>query len=161
MASSPSSPAFLFVPGYFHTPHFFQFIVANLQEQGHFAEAVSLPTIGDNGWKFGLDDEIQAVQESVAKIVDSRKQDVVLVCHSYGGWPGSRAVKGWDKALREQEGKVNGISQLVFLSAFLIPEGGRGPLDFIAKPEWINYTTVSLHWTRVSSFYVSPCSRYI
>lgn len=117
-------PAFLFVPGAFRTPFLYEPILLSLRERGFQAEAVSFPTIGSDPSvaKYGLIDEIGAVQGRVAEIVDGQHRDVILVCHSYGGWPGSRAVHGWDRPTQEAQGKNNDIVRLIFLSAFLLPE---------------------------------------
>ena len=132
------TPAFVFVPGAFHTPFHFSPIVSELRTQGYQAETVAFPTIGPRAQQYGLKDEIEAVRDGVAEIIDSQHKDIILVCHSYGGWPASRAITGWDKSTREKSGRRNGILQLFFINAFLVPEGiSLSTLFQGAVPDWV------------------------
>ena len=118
------SPAFVFVPGVNHTPLFYQSTVDYLISRGYGASAVNYPTVGPPNQTVGTTyyDEIHAIQTIVAEYVESQHRDVILVCHSYGGWPGSKAVLGWDKATRERNNQTNGIIELFFLGAFILPD---------------------------------------
>lgn len=80
-----------------------------------------MPTVGHDTVGTGFQDEVKAIQDAVAEYVN-REKDVILVSPSYGGWPRSRAVKGWDKPTRELNNETIGIVELVFLGAFLLPE---------------------------------------
>lgn len=108
----------------------------HLNRRGYEATTVHYPTIGYNTSGTTYDDEVKSVQYTVAEYVENQHKDVVLFCHSYGGWPGSRAVKGWDKATREQHGLQNGIIELVFLAAFLLPDNAPTAV-YSALPDWI------------------------
>ncbi|KAL8830818.1 MAG: hypothetical protein Q9191_001216 [Dirinaria sp. TL-2023a] len=91
---------------------------------GQESVAVAYPTCGYGTESTKQWDEVIAIREVIASKLDRKEeqQDVVLVLHSYGGWPGSRAVKGLDKATRLQNGHFNGIIEVVFIAAFLLPE---------------------------------------
>ncbi|KAI9667149.1 MAG: hypothetical protein M1831_001326 [Alyxoria varia] len=99
-----------------------------------------MPTIGVGAGHYGLADEVATIQKTITQIidgVDGASQDVILVCHSYGGWPGSRAVQGLDKVSRQSQGKQHGIIRLFFMSAFLLPEGASGLVDALPEiPAW-------------------------
>lgn len=132
-----SNPAFVIVPGVSHTPIFFQSVVDLLNRRGYQAKTVAYPTVGYNVSGTTYNDEVKSIQDAVAHYVENQHTDVILVCHSYGGWPGSRAVKGWDKTTREQLGLQNGIIELVFLAAFLIPD--NAPMAaFSVLPDWLS-----------------------
>jgi hypothetical protein len=62
-----------------------------------------------------------AIRQAVQRELDGGR-DVVLVLHSYGGWPGICAVVGLDKAARMAAGESTGIVELVFIAAFLLPD---------------------------------------
>lgn len=87
------------------------------------ATTVEYPTIGPKAEQYSFKDDVDAVRDTVERTMSSLDSDVILVSHSYGGWPASRALNGLDKTSREQDGKRNGIVALVFLAAFIVPDG--------------------------------------
>lgn len=136
MAKSSQRPAFVLVGGVSHTPVFFNALIKELNGHGYEAHAVSCPTVGRNTVGTTQKDEVKAIQDAVAHFVDDRHQDVVLVLHSYGGWLGSRAVRGFDKESREKQGKKNGIVEVVFIAAFLLPDNAK-MADYSYLPDWL------------------------
>lgn len=131
-------PAFVFVPGAFHSEFHFRPIISELNARGYPAQAVSFPSIGPNALKYGLKDEIQAIHDVVEDIIGSRHRDVVIVPHSYGGWPASRAIKDLDKPTRQKLGFRNGIIHLFWMNAFIVPEGTSVVNIFHGNmPDWI------------------------
>ena len=48
---------------------------------------------------------------------------MILVAHSYGGIPAGGAAYGLSKYAREKDGRKGGIVGLVYMSAFVVPEG--------------------------------------
>ncbi|KAI9659871.1 MAG: hypothetical protein M1821_001223 [Bathelium mastoideum] len=136
MPRSSELPAFVIVGGVSHTPIFFKALIAELEGRGYDAHAVSYPTVGKNTVGTKQKDEVKAIQDAVARYVDGQHQDVILLLHSYGGWPGSRAVIGLDKETRERQGKTNGIVEIVFLAAFLLPD--NAPMaQYSHLPLWL------------------------
>jgi len=59
---------------------------------------------------------------AVKEEVESGK-DVILVMHSYGGIAGSDGLKGLSSLERQKLGKKGGVKALVYLCAFVLPEG--------------------------------------
>lgn len=135
---SSQKPVYVLLGGVCHTPAFMTPLIAELQKLGYDATAVAYATMGPNIETAEQWDDVRAVQDAVSHIVDEQQRDVILMLHSYGGWVGSRAVKGLDKETREKNGKKNGIMEVVFLAAFLIPDNAE-----IAKhaqqPEWLTF----------------------
>ncbi|KAH8695015.1 Alpha/beta hydrolase fold-1 [Talaromyces proteolyticus] len=130
------SQAFVLVGGVSHTAAFFEVLIKELEHHGHQSHAVSYPTVGCDTAGTTQQDEVKAIQDAIAHFVDDEQKDVILVMHSYGGWPGSRAVKGFDKETRIKEGKQHGIIELVFLAAFLLPD--NAPMaQFSYLPHWL------------------------
>ena len=123
-----SKPVYVFVGGVSHTPAFFEDLTKELASRGHDSTTVPYPTCGDNTENVKQWDEVIDL--------DGKNQDVVLVMHSYGGWPGSRAVKGLDKETRRKNGKATGIVEIVFLAAFLLPD--NAPMaQYSYLPPWL------------------------
>ena len=103
---------------------------------GYESTAVAFPTCGDNTENTKQWDEVTAIQEAISSQLDGKNLDVVLVLHSYGGWPGSRAVKGLDKETRLKNGTSTGIIEVVFLAAFILPD--NAPMaQFSYLPPWL------------------------
>lgn len=133
---TPSSTAFVFAGGVSHPPVLFERIIKELNSRGYEAEAIAYPTIGADNKGKTLQDEYQHIRDTTNRIADSGK-DVVLVGHSYGGWPASRAVKDADKEARKAAGKEHGVIEIAFFAAFLIPEDAD--MKFYSYlPPWID-----------------------
>ena len=130
------NPVFVFVGGVSHTPVFFGDLIQYMASYGHESIAVAFPTCGNNTENTKQWDEVTAIQESILSQLDHKQKNVVLVLHSYGGWPGSRAVKGLDKETRQKNGKATGIIEVVFLAAFLLPD--NAPMaQYSYLPPWL------------------------
>ena len=137
MAHDSQNPAYVIVGGVSHTPAFFDTLIRELNALGYVSKAVAYPTIGDTNFGTGQKDEVKAIQDTIEYFVDAQNKDVVLLLHSYGGWPGSRAVKGYDKESRDKQGKKYGIREIVFLAAFLLPD--NAPMaKYSHLPPWIS-----------------------
>ena len=132
---SPSKPVYVFVGGVSHTPAFFEDMIKHMATLGYDSTAVAFPTCGENTANAKQWDEVVAVQRVISRFLD-QDRDVVLVLHSYGGWPGSRAVKGLDKETRVRNGKFTGVVEVVFLAAFLLPD--NAPMaQYSYLPPWL------------------------
>ena len=131
-----SKPIYVFVGGVSHTPAFFEDLMQQMTAHGYESTAVAFPTCGHDTENVKQWDEVVAIQNAVSRCLDSKSQDVVLVLHSYGGWPGSRAVKGLDKETRQQNGKTTGIVEVVFLAAFLLPDNAA-MANYSYLPPWL------------------------
>ena len=131
------NPIYIFVGGVSHTPAFFDDVIQHMAALGYESVAVAYPTCGRGTETTKQWDEVTAIGEVIARKLDREEQDVVLVLHSYGGWPGSRAVKGLDKPTRQQNGKSNGIIEVVFIAGFLLPD--NAPVaQYSHLPPWLD-----------------------
>ena len=131
-----AKPVYVFVGGVSHTPAFFEDLIKEMTAHGYESTAVAFPTCGDNTENVKQWDEVTAIQNVVSSFLDGKNQDVVLVLHSYGGWPGSRAVKGLDQEARQKNGKSTGIVEVVFIAAFLLPD--NAPMaQYSYLPPWL------------------------
>src|ERR1700735_2036756 len=85
-----AKPVYVFVGGVSHTPAFFEDLIKEMTAHGYESTAVAFPTCGDNTENAKQWDEVTAIQDVVSNFLDGKNQDVVLVLHSYGGWPARR-----------------------------------------------------------------------
>lgn len=70
----------------------------------------------------GMSDDVQAVRTALEAVV-GEENEVAVIMHSYGGFPGSTACKGTSKEDRIQEGKKGGLVRLVYIASFAVEEG--------------------------------------
>lgn len=121
------------VPGAWHTAKCYDILVPHLQSAGYETAALTLPSVGANPPVQSIDPDVEHIRNNIQPFLDQGK-DVVLVMHSYGGIPGSSAMKGFSKADRQAQGQPGGVCALVYLCAWMIDEnttardngGGRG-----------------------------------
>ena len=113
-----------FNPG--HSPNSFAPTTTLLTKAGYDVHGVHLPSYGANPPLKSFDPDVLAVKDVVNKVLSTGK-DVVMIFHSYGGVVGCEALKEY---VNEHETGKSGkqgwgrIRRLVFVAAFVLPEGG-------------------------------------
>jgi pimeloyl-ACP methyl ester carboxylesterase len=114
---------FVLVHGAWHGGWCWRRVADLLERRGHKVFAPTLTGLGERshliGGSINLDTHITDVV-NVLKWEDLG--DVVLVGHSYGGWPISGAI----------EQALDRIASVVYLDAF-VPEDGQKPLDLASE----------------------------
>jgi pimeloyl-ACP methyl ester carboxylesterase len=118
-----SKPTIVFVPGAWHTPECFELVETRLKSAGYEYIGVRTPSVCKES-PFPKDgrDDVEAVRTALNSALGDGN-DVVVVMHSYGGFPGSAACKGMSKEDRMKGGKKGGVIRLVYIASFAIPEG--------------------------------------
>src|SRR5690349_7122618 len=81
---------FLFVPGAWHRPNYFDGLISELAKQGYSSETVSLNVDASPAIE-SFDPDVNALLSKLTELMDSDK-DVVLGIHSYAGIVGTEAV---------------------------------------------------------------------
>ena len=152
-ANTSVKPTIVFVPGAHHGPEHFSPIISLLEQQSYPSVAVSLLSIGIEAETASLSEDVFAIREVLARLVEAEKKDVVLVIHSYGGVPGCQTIRGLDKETRVAEGKEGGIIHCVFLAALLVPKGETlvGAVGGGGLPPWSD-RDVSLRVAQASTY---------
>jgi pimeloyl-ACP methyl ester carboxylesterase len=128
-----SKAEFVFVPGAWHGPDSFAPTTSALEKLDFVVHGVDIPSVGANPPLKSFAPDVEVVKSAVNKVLASGK-DVVMLYHSYGGAVGSEALADYLK-----EGKKEGwgrIRRLVYIAAFVLPEGGSlmGALGFKPLP---------------------------
>ncbi|HSV55410.1 MAG TPA: alpha/beta fold hydrolase [Burkholderiaceae bacterium] len=103
---------FVLVHGSWHGAWCWHKVVPLLRQAGHSAIAVDLPGHGRD-WTAARDVSMQSYVDTVAKVLDAQSEPVILVGHSRGGIVISQTA----------EQRPEKIQTLVYLAAFLIPNG--------------------------------------
>lgn len=118
-----TKPAFIFVPGAWHTPSCFSLVTDRLSNHGYTSHGLSLPSVGANPGLPDFSADVHALRDLINERV-SAAEDVIVVLWSYGSFVGTEAVlPSMLKSFRESEGQKGGVVHLVYLAAFLIPVG--------------------------------------
>lgn len=82
-----------------------------------------------------MEEDVTAVRKAINALMDAGK-DVVVVMHSYGGIPGSAAVRGLEKT-----GAKAGVIRLVYVASFALREGEAIPTknDYESMKQFAEY----------------------
>lgn len=122
MASS--HPSFVIVPGAWHQPEMYEKLVPFLDNAGYSAVIISLPSCDtQDPQKVTCSTDAEAIRRQIVRSIEADGKDIVVVCHSYGGIPGGGAAYGLSKTARAKEEKKGGITGLIYVSGFVVPEG--------------------------------------
>ena len=99
-----------------------------LKEAGYSTELLQLVTV--NNAALTIQDDADALERVLYSLIEQQGQNVVLYLHSYAGFPGSTAIKGYSKTERLAAEKRGGVIGLIYQSAF-IPKQGDTLLQMI------------------------------
>ena len=118
-----SHPSFLVVPGAWHQPEAYEKLVTSLETAGYSAHATSLPSCDTQDPENATcSADAEAVRKAILRSIDAGGNDLVVVCHSYGGIPGGGAAYGLNKTARAKDGKEGGVIGLIYLAGFVVLE---------------------------------------
>lgn len=119
-----ASPTIVFIPGAWVTPALYQHFLQALSAAGYGVHYAAYPSL-DPADPSTADCETDAkdIERSLRTLVEGEGKDVLLVMHSYAGMPGAAAAVGLGKSERQQQGLAGGVIGMVFIGAFVVPEG--------------------------------------
>lgn len=122
--SSKTMTTILFVPGAWIAPAFYRPFLQALTVAGYDTHFAGYPSFNpEDPTTTTCQADTDAITVTLKSLVEDEGKDVVVFMYSYGGMPGAAAATGLAKSQRAQEGKVGGVIGLIFLAAFLVPEG--------------------------------------
>lgn len=114
----------LFVPGAWITKAFYEPFLQALTIAGYDVRYGGYPSLDPKDPSTtDCHADTEAITAVLRPLVEDEGKDVLLFMHSYAGMPGAAAATGLAKSQRTQEGKVGGVIGLLFLGAFVVPEG--------------------------------------
>jgi pimeloyl-ACP methyl ester carboxylesterase len=117
-----SKPAFVFVHGAWHTPGCWRKVTDILESQGYRTSCPALPSTHASPPIPDLAPDADAVRSAVTRLLDEGLE-VVVVCHSYGGIPTCEGLRDLDVKSRKENNSPGGVIRLVYISAYMVPEG--------------------------------------
>jgi pimeloyl-ACP methyl ester carboxylesterase len=125
-----NKPTFLFVPGAWHFPAYFDPLISYLSDHGYPSVAVTLPAVNSSPAVTSLQPDVDAAAAALATLLDDGT-DVVVVMHSYGGMVGTGAVgqvvyerRAAADAEGGRGGKTGRVKRLVYVTAH-VPHDGQ------------------------------------
>ncbi|KEQ62008.1 alpha/beta-hydrolase [Aureobasidium melanogenum CBS 110374] len=116
-----SKPVLILSPGAWHPAEVYGKLVPHLEAEGYKTVLHDWPSIQQAPVK-SFDEDIQAIRTAVLSEADAGN-DVVIIAHSWSGSPVNSSVADLSKAERTKQGKPGGIVKLIFLCAFVVPQG--------------------------------------
>lgn len=114
-------PVFILCPGAWHPAEAYGKIIPHLEARGYRTILHDWPSIQQAPVK-SFDEDIQSIRATTLKEADAGN-DVVVVAHSWSGSPVNSSVVDLSKVVRAKHGLPGGVIKLVFLCAFVVPEG--------------------------------------
>jgi pimeloyl-ACP methyl ester carboxylesterase len=122
--ATAEKPTLVFVPGAWHPPSCYDIIIKILSSPPYSYPCVAIktPTVGAEPPILTLQHDVDAIRAVTTVLADDGKE-ILLVMHSYGGLPGSQSCEELAKNERERQGKKGGVIALVYIAAFVFPEG--------------------------------------
>ncbi|KAI1470489.1 alpha/beta-hydrolase [Daldinia caldariorum] len=118
-----SKPIFVLLHGAWHTPQCWDILIYTLNELGYSAVAPALPSSGSIPPTPDWSKDVETISNTVEDLV--KENDVVVVMHSFSGMTGGMALGGLGKETRAAKGLKGGVIRLIYLAAFLVPEGSQ------------------------------------
>ncbi|KAF2820259.1 alpha/beta-hydrolase [Ophiobolus disseminans] len=113
----------LLVCGGWHVPRSYSKLSEQLELAGYDVHVPALPSVsGSRPPNADLYSDTETVR-SVAKELVSAGHEIVVLMHSYGGQVGTNALHGLSLETRRKEGLTGGVSNLIYLTAYALPEG--------------------------------------
>jgi pimeloyl-ACP methyl ester carboxylesterase len=118
-----SKATIVLVTGAWHPSSAYEDLIALLEKAGYPVLVTTLPSLNPKD-PSGCDctSDAASVREQFLPTIEEGK-DVIVLCHSYGGIPAGGAARGLSKSVRMKQGDKGGVVGLIYLSAFVVPEG--------------------------------------
>lgn len=118
-----NKPTIVIVPGAWQLRTGWKQFISILEAAGYPTAYVDPPTLGGTTLPLaGLADDVAAARKTLVGLLDEGKY-VRILCHSAGGVVASNAVEGLDTASRKAQGLEGGVTQVIYMSAFMLPAG--------------------------------------
>jgi pimeloyl-ACP methyl ester carboxylesterase len=134
-----SKPHIVLVPGAWHAPFYMDTLVSKLQDLGYTIHARQMPSVGNPSPPTDLTQDIATLRSLVSDAIGSANNDVVVICHSWGGIVTGSGLVGLSKTERLAEGKSGGVVKTGYIAALIVPEGvSLMDAGGDRQPEWFD-----------------------
>lgn len=141
-------PVIVFAHGAWHQPLHYLSLLRSIQAKGHTVVSPVNATLDLKGLSAGktCQDDTKVIRDAMRPFLESG-EDIVLVCHSYGGIPGTDAVEGNTVQERAAKGLKGGVKSVVYIASSALPQRGMCIFDMVGggpEPWWDSDVSLSL-----------------
>ncbi|KAI0864980.1 alpha/beta-hydrolase [Xylaria cubensis] len=120
--AADSKPTIVLVGGAFHTPQSYEKLQTAIEGFGYEVHVPSLPTCNEaRPPNADLGSDTELIRSYVENLIQAGRT-VVAVGHSYGGQVCSNALCGLGVETRASDGLKGGVSNLIYLVGYALPE---------------------------------------
>ncbi|KAI0888722.1 alpha/beta-hydrolase [Annulohypoxylon maeteangense] len=116
-----SKPVFVLLHGAWHSPKCWNSLISELEKANYRAVAPALPSTGSTPPTPDWSGDVEIIRKTVTDLI--QKHDVVVVAHSFSGMTAGTALEGLGKQTTTFKGLKGGVLRLIYITAFLVPEG--------------------------------------
>ncbi|KAI1862428.1 hypothetical protein JX265_009142 [Neoarthrinium moseri] len=118
-------PVICLVHGAWHHPASYHRIIDPLRACGYTVLAPVNATVGSGGSIAGKTyaDDVKRIHEVLLPHLDAG-EEATMVCHSYGGIPGTAALHGHTVEERKARGLEGGVRSVLYFAAAAVPQRG-------------------------------------
>ena len=147
-----SKVTIVLVTGAWHPSSAYKSLISDLVNSGYPVLVTSLPSLDPKDPSVcDCSSDASSVRQQFLPAIEEEGKDVILLCHSYGGIPGGGAAYSLSKSARMQQGKKGGVVGLIYISAFIVPEGmtlvnylgGKHPPYLLGNKVRISFTSTT------------------
>lgn len=118
-----TKPTILIVHGAWHQPSSYDKLTAALRSAGYEVHIPKLTSADGSSPPSGdLVTDTAQIRAAAERLIHA-DHTVVALLHSYGGQVGTNALSGLGSETRATRGLIGGVARLIYLCAFILPEG--------------------------------------
>jgi hypothetical protein len=150
-----SKPQIVLVCGAWHAPGIYMTsLMSALSAQGYTIHTRQMPSIGNPTPPTDLSADIAALRTLVSDAISPTGNDVIVICHSWGGIVTGSALDGLSKHEREASGQKGGVVRAGYMTAFMLPAGGTlKDAPGTNLPAWVDVQPPQTYATSAEMFY--------
>ncbi len=119
-------PTVVIVPAACQPPSLYAPLTKGLEAHSIPTIVVPTPSVGASPGLKDFSEDVALIRSTISELISESKDSIVLM-HSYGGLPGSAALKGLGKYTREGWQQQNGVVRLIYVCSFALREEEQIP----------------------------------
>ncbi|KAE8410784.1 Alpha/Beta hydrolase protein [Aspergillus pseudocaelatus] len=130
-----NKPIIIIVHGGWQGPHQYQPLRDGLDKRGFVVLQPANPSTGvDRAAIAGKSpyDDAQNIRAQIEPYLAAGKE-IVMVCHSYGGIPGTLSLEGYQTTDRQAKGLSGGVKRIIYISSFALPQQNMSAFDMLGR----------------------------
>jgi pimeloyl-ACP methyl ester carboxylesterase len=150
-----SKPQIVLVCGAWHAPDIYMTsLTSALSSRGYKIHTRQMPSVGNPTPPTDLTADIAALRTLVSDAISPTGNDVIVICHSWGGIITGSALDGLSKREREASGQKGGVVRAGYMAAFMLPAGGtQKDAPGTNLPAWVSVQPPQTYATSPEMFY--------